>query len=62
MHDNATKVMNAQALPDLSLCWERDARRDLSKTLNQESEWLCWNVALVTPVKDAIDKKRLETL
>jgi hypothetical protein len=62
MHNNASEVMNAQAFPDPSLRWERDARSDLCATLNQKSEWLCWNVVLVTPAKDTIDEECLETL
>jgi hypothetical protein len=55
IHNNATEVMTAQAFPNPSLRWERNARRDLCETLNQESERLCGNAVLVTPAKDAID-------
>src|SRR5882724_3208306 len=34
MHDNAAEVMNAQAFPNPRWRWERDASRDLCKTLN----------------------------
>src|SRR5438128_2009873 len=56
MHDNATEVMQAQALADPSLRWKRDTRGDLSETLNHESQRLGWNAVLVTPAKDAIDE------
>jgi len=62
IHNNATEVMNTQAFPDPRLRWERDARSDFCETLNQEAERLSWNAVLVTPAKDAIDEKCLESL
>jgi hypothetical protein len=62
MHDNATEVMNAQAFSDPGLCWQRDARSNLGKTLDHEAEGLRWDAVLVTPAKHTVDEECLETL
>jgi hypothetical protein len=62
IYDDAAEVMNAQAFPNPSWRWERNACNDLCKTLNQEAERLRGDATLVTPAKDAVDEKRLEPL
>jgi hypothetical protein len=62
IHDNATEVINAQTFPNPGLRWERDAGHHLGKALNHKAKRLCGDAMLVTPAKDAIDKKGLEPL
>jgi hypothetical protein len=62
IHNNATEVMNAQAFANLSLRRKRDAGSDLCKPLEQKSARLRWNAVLVTPAKNTVHEKGVESL
>ena len=60
--DNATEVMDAESLPDLRLGWDGDSSDDLSKALNEETDWLRRNTTFVEPVENAVDEDGMKSL
>ena len=60
--DDATEVMDSESLPDLHLGWDGDSGDDLSNALNEETDWLRWNIMFVEPVENAVDENGMKSL
>src|SRR5262245_44186661 len=62
MNNNSTEMMNPQALSNLGLSGNGNARDNFDEALNKEPQRLSRNPAFVKPVKNSVNEQCLKPL